>query len=122
MMLELNQRAPMVLKTTCVDVDVMKDSGEETLNTLTCCFSGGGGVPELGLGEAEKLCIMTAWKRHMTLMFNAAKFEKSADNLQLMLYALAVIITSMAVYNTMDSNARAQTEALALANDPTLTA
>ena len=49
MMKELNQRAPMLLRTTVVAVDVMKDSSEEVLNTVTCCFSGGGGVPELGL-------------------------------------------------------------------------
>lgn len=52
MMKELHQRAPMLLRTSVVAVDVMKDTSEDVLSTLTCCFSGGGGVPELGLGEA----------------------------------------------------------------------
>ena len=89
MMKELAQRAPMLLRTTVVAVDVMKDSSEETLSVLTCCFAGGGGVPELGLGEAEMLCILTAWKRHMTLITNAKAYERMADFLQLFLCELA---------------------------------
>ena len=53
MMMELHQRAPMLLRTTVVAVDVMLDTSEIVLLTLTQCFSGGGGVPELGLGDAE---------------------------------------------------------------------
>jgi hypothetical protein len=49
----------------------MRDTSEDTLSTLTCCFSGGSGVPELGLGEAEQLCVLTCWKRHMILRENA---------------------------------------------------
>jgi len=97
MMKELAQRAPMLLRTTVVAVDVMKDSSEETLSVLTCCFAGGGGVPELGLGEAEMLCILTAWKRHMTLITNAKAYERMADFLQLFLYLLAVVTTLTAV-------------------------
>ena len=71
MLQELHQRAPMLLRTSCVAVDVMRDTSEDTLSTLTCCFSGGSGVPELGLGEAEQLCVLTCWKRHMILRENA---------------------------------------------------
>ena len=66
----------MLFRTSVVSVDVMRDTSEDVLSTLTCCFSGGGGVPELGLGEAEKLCILTAWKRHITLVENARKYVK----------------------------------------------
>ena len=104
MLKELNQRAPMLLRTTVVMVDVMKDSSEEILSTLTCCFAGGGGVPELGLGEAEMLCILTAWKRHMTLIANATVYERYADMLQIALYMLAVVTTLLAVLYTIAAN------------------
>ena len=105
MIKELHERAPMLLRTTVLDVDLLEDNTEKVLQTLTCCFSGGGGVPELGLGDAEKACILTAWKRHMTLMYNAAKFEKQADYMQLLLYALAVITTFMSVLLALENAA-----------------
>jgi len=104
MMKELHQRAPMLLRNTCCMVDLLEDGSEQVLSVLTCCFSGGGGVPELGLGEAEKLCLLTAWKRHMTLIFNCEKFEKQADYLQLLLYFLAVATTVLSVLFTMEKN------------------
>lgn len=82
MMLELHQRAPMLFKTSCVDVDVMHDTSEDVLNTLTLCFAGGDGIPEVGLGEAERLCLLTCWKRHKILHENAEKFGRIADNFQ----------------------------------------
>jgi hypothetical protein len=78
-------------------VDLLEDNVETVLQTLTVCFSGGGGVPELGLGEAEAACILTAWKRHMTLNLNAAKYERTADYLQILLYFLGLLTTVLAV-------------------------
>jgi len=103
MMKELNQRAPMLLRTTIVAVDVMKDTSEEALSALTCCFQGGGGVPELGLGEAEAICILTAWQRHMTLRDNAKTYEKMADFLQIAQYLLAVVTTLMAIITAIQA-------------------
>ena len=71
MMKELHEKAPMLLRTTVMSVDFIKDSSEEILSTLTMCFAGGGGVPELGLGPAETLCILTAWKRRTRILDNA---------------------------------------------------
>ena len=63
----------------------MKDTSEDTLSMLTCCFSGGGGVPELGLGDAGINCVYTAWKRHIILWENARRFERIADVIQIFL-------------------------------------
>jgi hypothetical protein len=103
MLKELNQRAPMLLKNTIVSVDLMEDNSEQVLSVLVTCFSGGGGIPELGLGEAEMLCVLTAWKRHMTLWANADKFERIADRLQLLLYSLAIITTLAAILYTAET-------------------
>ena len=113
MLQELHQRAPMLLRTSCVAVDVMRDTSEDALSTLTCCFSGGGGVPELGLGEAEQLCVLTCWKRHMILRENADKFEKIADNIQVFLYMLGILSTALAVFYSQENQSRDQAAALA---------
>jgi hypothetical protein len=112
MLQELHQRAPMLLRTSCVAVDVMRDTSEDVLSTLTCCFAGGGGVPELGLGEAEQLCVLTCWKRHMILRENADKFEKIADNIQIFLYMLGIVTTALAVFYSQEAQARDQQAAL----------
>lgn len=115
MMIELQQRAPMLLRTGIVAVDTLNDSSEDVLATLTCCFAGGGGVPELGLGEAEMICILTAWKRHITLYENACYFERVADFLQLTLYLLGVVTTFITVLYALAVAEEEQTAALAAA-------
>lgn len=97
MLEELHGRAPMLLHTSVRNVNLIEDNVERVLETLVVCFSGGGGVPELGLGEAESVCILTAWKRHMTLIINAEKYERTADSLQMLLYFLGVFTTVLAV-------------------------
>ena len=52
-------------------------TSEKTLNTLTCCFSGGGGVPELGLGIGEH-CHTDGLEEARVLFTNAVKYEKMA--------------------------------------------
>ena len=97
MIKELHERAPMLLDDTVVTVDTLEDGTEKTLQVLMACFSAASSVPELGLGEAAKLCVLTAWKRHMTLVHNAEKFEATADKSQLLLYSMAIISTSSSV-------------------------
>ena len=117
MMLELQKRAPLLLQTTVMAVDVMRDTSESILDNLTSCFSGSGGVPELGLGPAEEIAILTAWKRHMVLWSNGAKFERFADMLQICLYALSIFTTVLAVVYAMDTaEAEKQAALLAQAN------
>ena len=100
MMKELMQRAPQLLRKTVTQVDVLSDSSEEVLSQLTTCFASGGGVPELGLGEAETMTALTAWKRHMSLWQNGRRFNRRADVLQALLYLLGVTTTICAVLFT----------------------
>ena len=71
------------------------------------------GIPELGLGEAEMLCVMTTWKRHMTLRENANKFEKQADQIQIFLYLLGILTTVLAVFYAQEKAAAEEAAALA---------
>ena len=108
MLKELHERAPMLMRTSCVAVDVMKDNSEEVLSTFTCCFAAtGGGMPELGIGQAETLCVLTCWKRHITLLDNARKYEKIADFMQILLYVLGIVTTVIAVMYTKEDPASA---------------
>ena len=112
MMKELNQRAPQLLRKTCVQVDVLNDNSEDVLGVLTNCFSGGGGVPELGLGEAETMCTLTAWQRHGNLFQNAQRYEKWANGMSFFLYALGVVTTLLTVIKARE-DAKVQEEAAA---------
>jgi hypothetical protein len=103
MMMELNQRAPMILRDTILAVDVMNDPSDRVLDTMAVVFNAGGGVPELGLGMAEQLCILTAWKRHLTLYENAIKFEQIADAIQLFTYCNAILTTVLAVLYALET-------------------
>ena len=110
MLLELNQRAPM-LRTLRV-VDVMRD---QTTSSISLRFASRVGLASLSLvGEAEKLCILTAWKRHMTLVANANKYETVADAIQ-MLHALAMVTTLLAVMYAQEAAANGEAAALAAA-------
>ena len=105
MMKDLHQRAPMLLRNTVVSVDVMRDTSEDFLNTLTCCFSGGGGIPELGLGEAEVLCVMTAWKRALSLSTSAKSFGQTATAIYATRVALGVLATALALLYALRTSA-----------------
>jgi len=94
---ELNQRAPQLLRKTIVQVDLLNDSSEEVLATLSNCFSGGTSMPELGLGEAEVLTALSAWKRHISLWENAATFSFRATVLQLTLFAFGLLTVTVSV-------------------------
>ena len=76
---ELNQRAPMLFQKTIVVVDLVKDSAEDVLSTVTACFASSAcGVPELGIGNAESAVVYNAWKRHLVLYLNSASVKKEA--------------------------------------------
>ena len=53
MMRSLAERAPMLFRKNVVSVDVLTQSEEAVLEVITGCFAQAGGVPELGLGNAE---------------------------------------------------------------------
>ena len=97
MMKGLHQRAPMLFRKTIVEVNVMLDTSEDVVNTVTACFSDADGLPELGIGDQEEVCILTAWKRHCTLYENAQKYVFYANALQLSIYALGVLTTMLVV-------------------------
>ena len=76
---EISSRAPILFKKTIVTVDLIQDSAEGVLTTVTGCFAaGGGGIPELGLGNAEGNMIMNAWKRHLILWKNSVAIRRNA--------------------------------------------
>ena len=73
---ELSQRAPLLFHKTVVTVDLLKDSAEEVLSTVTGCFaSTTSGVPELGIGSAETAVVYNAWKRHLVLYENCRALQ-----------------------------------------------
>lgn len=97
MMKELNARAPTLFHKTIVTVDLLRDSAEDMLATLSAAFEGQGGVPELGLGNAEALVVSSAWRRHMVLFRNAKRFRRRADVLQFFYLLLSALATVLAV-------------------------
>ena len=104
MVKELHQRAPMLLRTSIVSVDTMRDTSEDVLSAITCCFSSGGGIPELGLGEAETLCILTAWQRHLSCWANATRFGRTADALWFAGAAFGLLSTVLAVVYALQAS------------------
>ena len=71
---------------------------EEVLAELTSCFSAKGSMPELGLGEAEILTVLSGWKRHLSLWQNAQTFTLQATILQMLLFAFGIATTVTAVF------------------------
>jgi len=74
---ELMHRAPLLFQKTIVVVDLVKDSAEEVLSTVTACFASSfSGVPELGIGNAESAVVYNAWKRHLVLYENGVNLKR----------------------------------------------
>jgi len=104
---ELAERAPQLFRRTIVTCDLVNDSAEQVLETLTSCFAGGaGGVPELGLGGAETNCVYVAWKRHLSLYTNAQRFRKWSTVVQYFIYVFAMLTTIMSVVYSYFSSMR----------------
>jgi hypothetical protein len=86
LMQELNHRAPLLFKKTIVSVDVVKDTADHVLGTVTGCFANqSGGIPELGLGAAEAHVVLNAWMRFLTVQQSSRRFRRRADALYLTL-------------------------------------
>ena len=82
MLFEKWQRAPAFMLRQIQTVDVMKKSSEAMLDVFTGCFSSSaGGVPELGLGNAETKVVATAWNRHLKV--KRARYARKGSNLGL---------------------------------------
>ena len=100
MLFELWQRSSAFLRGQLQMVDVMKLSAENLLDTFTGCFSSPGGVPELGLGNAESKVVATAWNRHLLLFHNGDKYNARSWMIQLILYIMAIATTALAIFST----------------------
>ena len=100
MLFELWQRASAFLRSQLQMADVMKISAEGLLDTFTAVFSSPGGVPELGLGNAEKKVVATAWNRHLLLFHNGDKYNARSWMMQLILYIIAIATTALAIFST----------------------
>lgn len=96
---EIWQRAPDFLLRQLQTADVMKRSAESLLDLFTGCFSsGGGGIPELGLGNAETKVVATAWNRHLLLYNNARIYNYRSWIMQFVLYYFAFCTTSLSIF------------------------
>lgn len=74
--LAAHRRAPQIFRKQIVSVDLLSDSDEKTLQTITACFGqDGGGVPELGLGNAEVVVQYEAWSLVMSLARNGQWYQ-----------------------------------------------
>ena len=98
MLKELFSRAPGLFQKTIVTVDLLTDSAEDVLQTLTAAFEGQAGVPELGLGNAESMVVTSAWRRATVLHQNAQRFKKRADIIQYLYFLLTLAATVLTVF------------------------
>jgi hypothetical protein len=100
---ELMQRAPMLFQKTIVVVDLVTDSAEDVLSTVTGAFaSSSTGVPELGIGDAETAVVYNAWKRHLVLHANCSALKFSGN---IAFLALLVLGVATATLSTLYANA-----------------
>lgn len=98
MMKGLADRAPHLFRTTIVSCDILTDNEEQTLELITACFASNGGLPALGLGNAEVNVIFNAWKLHITLCENARRFFKVSVMCQIILWTLAIVTTFCSIF------------------------
>ena len=98
MMKTLAERAPQLFRKNVVSVDILTESEEQTLEVITGCFAAQGGVPELGLGNAEVNVIFNAWNMHLLLSKNAKSFHKASLIAQLIIWALMLVTTFVSIF------------------------
>jgi len=99
MMRSLADRAPMLFRKNVVSVDVLKETEEQVLEVITGCFAQAGGVPELGLGNAEVNVIFNTWRMHLDLCENATYHHRWSVVMQWILWLLSIAATLVAVLN-----------------------
>ena len=109
LLFETWQRSPDFLLKSIVSADVMRFSAEALLDLFTACFSGGaGGIPELGLGNAETKVVATAWNRHLILFNNSCMYCKRSWTMQFVLYFLSQFTVLLSIitssYASLQSN------------------
>jgi hypothetical protein len=97
MMKTLAERAPQLFRKNVVSVDILTDSEEATLEVITGCFAAVGGVPELGLGNAEVNVIFNAWNMYLLLTENAKAYWRASVIAQTMVWILSIITTALAI-------------------------
>ena len=97
MMKGLADRAPQLFRKHVVSVDILTDSEEQMLEMITGCFAAAGGVPELGLGNAEVNVVFNAWNLHLTLCENARRFWRFSVVAQVIIWTLALITTVISI-------------------------
>jgi hypothetical protein len=96
LMQELNHRAPLLFKKTIVSVDVVKDTADHVLGTVTGCFANqmckaaaSPGWASGRLSAAEAHVVLNAWMRflavHVTVQQSSRRFRRRADALYLTL-------------------------------------
>ena len=97
MMRSLAERAPMLFRKNVISVDILTQSEEEVLEAITGCFAQSGGVPELGLGNAEVNVIFNTWMLHLTLCENARFFHRFSVLFQWITWILSFATTLVSV-------------------------
>ena len=99
MIFEIWQRAPEFLLRQLQTADVMKKNAEQLLDLFTGCFSSAaGGIPELGLGNAEIKVVATAWNRHLLLYNNARIYSYRSWVMQFVLFYLGFMTTTLSIF------------------------
>lgn len=98
MMKGLADRAPQLFRKHIVSVDILTETEEQMMQLITSCvLSDGSSVPELGLGNAETNVVYNAWRLHMTLAQNARVMWFKSVFAQLLVWALALVTTTIAI-------------------------
>jgi len=97
MMRSLAERAPMLFRKNVISVDILTQNEEDVLELITGCFSQVGGVPELGLGNAEVNVTFNAWMLHLTLCENSERFRRLSVLVQWLMWILSTLATTIAV-------------------------
>ena len=97
MMRSLAERAPMLFRQNVVSVDILTNSEEKVLEVVSSCFAQAGGVPELGLGNAEVNTVFTTWMLHLTLYENGRKFHRFSVVFAYINWTLYLLATTVAV-------------------------
>ena len=98
MMRTLASRAPQLFRKNVVSVDILTESEEQTLEVISSCFSMAGGVPELGLGNAEVNVLFSTWNMHEMLFRNSKRYWRSSIIGQVTWWTLAIVTTFIAIF------------------------
>eukprot|EP00462_Mataza_sp_D1_P025043 CAMPEP_0175136710 /NCGR_PEP_ID=MMETSP0087-20121206/9427_1 /TAXON_ID=136419 /ORGANISM="Unknown Unknown, Strain D1" /LENGTH=869 /DNA_ID=CAMNT_0016419497 /DNA_START=108 /DNA_END=2717 /DNA_ORIENTATION=- len=104
LMKSLCDRSPSIFRKNVVSVDLIKDSAEDVLDTITACMaSTETGLPELGLGSAETKVVLSAWSSFINLGDTAKTFLRRSQFLHLLVALLSLTTTLVAViYSSLE--------------------